>query len=95
MKLFSELARRSSAGFFAVGNDHDDTRLVTIIEYLGSLLYGGGQWSLASRRQSIHRLHDRHCGMRQRRKVQLNIALVVRTWTESDEPHPTKPSGAG
>ena len=94
MDLFAKVTRRPSAGLFAVGYHNDEARLVSVVKHVGRLLNGRCQRRAARRRQGIHRAHDGLCGVRRRLEIEMNVALVVGSWTISDEAHATKLCGA-
>jgi hypothetical protein len=43
MKLLGHVARRAATSLLAVGQNHDETRLVAGVERIGRLLDGGGE----------------------------------------------------
>ena len=94
MEFFAKVARRAPAGLFTVGDHDDDARLILVVEHLGRLLHRRGQGRAATRRESVHRAHDESPGVRGRLEIEVDVALLVRPRTVSDEADAAKFRGA-
>ena len=94
MEFFAKVARRTSAGLFAVGDHDDDARLIPVVEHLGRLLHRRGQGRAATRRESVHGLHDDGPGIGSGLEIEVDVALLVRPRTVGDEADAAKFRGA-
>ncbi len=94
VELLGKHARRSAAGLLAIGDEDDKAGLDAIVEHVGGLRHRRGQRRLAGGRQAIHHTHDRLGGVGHGRKIEVNVALHVRSRTIGDEPDAPEPGGA-
>jgi hypothetical protein len=94
VKLLAEVAERASARFFAVCHDNYETRFVAVVEHVSRLSHGRCQRRFSGRRQRFDRSQDGCRGILCRPQLELDVALIVGTWSEGDEAHAANPGDA-